>query len=203
MIRGVQLRGELIRSLRLARGWSQLDLAERAGVGERTIRNAEYGRIIEGSTASYIAGALDVAMDLLVKPTPHASNQFILPHFERAFRDAFFNGLTAPLQQMLAPNCIWRIVGFPRTDSLKLVSNREDLGELFASVRSEAIWGESQAWKVNCEEACVLSGSFFLVRNYTSHDSAAIRFHCNLVGRLEQELCSNVTQTLDVDSRER
>lgn len=202
MIRGVQLRGELIRSLRIGRGWSQLDLAERAGVGERTIRNAECGRVIEGSTASYIAGALEVTLELLVKPHFRPSSPFSLARFELAFRDAWLNGRTAPLQELLAPNCSWRIIGFPRTDSTNIVRTREKLDELFVSFQSNSVWNRTGTWVTNRQDSVILTDSFFIVMTFASSDSSELRIRCNIVGRIEQELCYEVIQILDCDAME-
>lgn len=202
MIRGVQLRGELIRSLRIGRGWSQLDLAERAGVGERTIRNAECGRVIEGSTASYIAGALEVTLELLVKPHFCPSSPFSLARFELAFRDAWLNGRIAPLQQLLSTNCTWRIIGFPRTDLNHVLGTRETLVEIFASFQSSSVWNRPSTWVTNRQDSAILTDSFFIVMAFASDLPAKLQVRCRMVGRIEDQLCSEVIQILNVDAIE-
>lgn len=110
MTRGVRLRGELIRTLRLSRGWSQLDLAERAGVGERTIRNAESGRFIEGSTASYVAGALDVELEQLLdsRNSVHSDIHLrIADTFQKAVLFGAYTEFCALLHEKVTWSFIW------------------------------------------------------------------------------------------------
>lgn len=59
-MRGITVDSEGFRALRRARGLSQLDLAEAAGVSERTVRNAERGRPIRHDFLSYLCAALGV-----------------------------------------------------------------------------------------------------------------------------------------------
>jgi transcriptional regulator with XRE-family HTH domain len=61
--------GTLIRRVRLARDLSQTDLAERAGLGEATIRRAEVGRGTPSTqTLQAIAEALGVRLAWLLDP---------------------------------------------------------------------------------------------------------------------------------------
>src|SRR5688572_27792251 len=57
---GFEIDGPRLRSLRQARGWTQLELAMLAGVSERTVRNAECGRPIRRGFLDFLAGALGV-----------------------------------------------------------------------------------------------------------------------------------------------
>lgn len=197
MIRGLQLRGELIRSLRLAKGWSQLDLAQRAGVGERTIRNAESGRIIEGSTASYIAGALEITLEKLVKPPADPAGSFSISHLDFAFREVIFNGRTAPLQEMLTTNFIWRIVGIPINDTISVARSFEQLSDVLHSVRSHLSQHHFHTWRIVGEESAILNDTFVMVSVLTSQHIPPRRYRCHTVGRLEHQRCSHVTQTWD------
>lgn len=199
MTRGLQLCGELIRSLRLTKGWSQLDLAQRAGVGERTIRNAESSKTVETSTASYIAGALEVCLDMLLKPPPPSHLSFSVSHFELAFREAFFERRIAPLQKMLTPNCLWRIIGIPRKESISIVHSDEQLTELFDSVRSYLPSQKTHLWKVNREDSVCLADTFTLVANYISRLPSSCSLRCNTIGTIKQHACCQVTQTWDED----
>lgn len=204
MIRGIQLRGDVIRSLRRARGWSQLDLAARAGVGERTIRNAEMGRIIEGSTASYIAGALEVSLDMLLKLHPHPSTRFSISHFERAFHEAFLNGRAHSLQEMLHPECQWRMVGLPYRQSVIHLEPAHSIPDGFESIRATTPWNQHLDWHMNREESAILLGSFFIITIFSSLDSSSrpLRFRTHILGRLDREQCISITQTWDQESVE-
>lgn len=61
--------GEKIASLRRSLGFTQLQLALRAGVSERTIRNAERSRPINHEFLQYIAGGLGLPVEELVVPS--------------------------------------------------------------------------------------------------------------------------------------
>ncbi len=52
--------GKLLRTLRLDNGYTQRDLARRAGVSERTVRNAERGSPVSPTTLGLLAQALGV-----------------------------------------------------------------------------------------------------------------------------------------------
>lgn len=69
-----------IRAARQARGWTQTELADRAGVSPRTIYAVERGRSCRQATKRRILSALGVAWDLRdeyfgsarsVRPIPH------------------------------------------------------------------------------------------------------------------------------------
>lgn len=58
--------GEKLASLRRLLGFTQLQLALRAGVSERTVRNAERGRPINREFLQYIAGGLGIPVEELI-----------------------------------------------------------------------------------------------------------------------------------------
>jgi len=60
--------GAKIASLRRALGLTQLELAIRSGVSERTIRNAERGQSLKRSFLEFIAGGLGVSLQEIVVP---------------------------------------------------------------------------------------------------------------------------------------
>jgi transcriptional regulator with XRE-family HTH domain len=53
-----------IRAARQARGWTQTELADRAGISARTIYAVECGRSCRQATKRRILSALDVAWEL-------------------------------------------------------------------------------------------------------------------------------------------
>jgi transcriptional regulator with XRE-family HTH domain len=65
-MRGVVVKGSLVAELRRARRLSQRELAKMAGVGERTIRNAESGKRVKLEFVSYLATALGVELLAIV-----------------------------------------------------------------------------------------------------------------------------------------
>lgn len=61
---------EKLRSLRRSLGLTQLELAVRAGVSERTVRNAEQGRPIDHNFLGFLAGAMGIELAEIVRPSP-------------------------------------------------------------------------------------------------------------------------------------
>jgi len=59
-MRGIQVDSQRFRQLRRARGLTQQDLASLAGVGERTVRNAETGRRVRLDFLRFLAAALGI-----------------------------------------------------------------------------------------------------------------------------------------------
>jgi len=60
--------GRRIRTLRWAKGLSQRELAERAGVGSRTVANVEAGEGMTVATLAALAGVLGASADDLLNP---------------------------------------------------------------------------------------------------------------------------------------
>ena len=60
--------GGKVKALRKGRGWTQQELANRAGVSMQTISNVEIGRHApDFETVGKIAGALGVSLDDLIR----------------------------------------------------------------------------------------------------------------------------------------
>jgi transcriptional regulator with XRE-family HTH domain len=65
--RSVRLKVQLVKKLRLERGWNQQDLAEKTGYSKRTIENAETGLAIGIKTAEVIAKTLKVELPMILE----------------------------------------------------------------------------------------------------------------------------------------
>lgn len=62
--------GERLRAARVAQGWSQLDLADKAGVRQGTISNVENGKGCRPSTLRHISLALSIPLSevMVIEP---------------------------------------------------------------------------------------------------------------------------------------
>jgi len=65
--RGVQLNGQRLIDLYQRRGWSQQDLAEKAGLDVRTVAKVKRGGICDASTLQLLASALDIEPEALLQ----------------------------------------------------------------------------------------------------------------------------------------
>lgn len=87
--------GEKLASLRRSLGFTQLQLALRAGVSERTVRNAEHGRPINHEFLQYIAGGLGVTLgDVVVQAVDLAAHR----RWEKN-RGGFLSGVERAMQE--------------------------------------------------------------------------------------------------------
>lgn len=63
----VRVKGDVVQRLRVEKAMSQADLADKAGVRQATVSNAENGKNVRYATVGAIAGALDVEIPLIVE----------------------------------------------------------------------------------------------------------------------------------------
>jgi transcriptional regulator with XRE-family HTH domain len=94
--RVVQTNGPAIRNLRNLRGWTQKDLANRAGYTERLIRKAESGGTLGIQTAMDIAEALSQELHAL------SSDDFVLARDRLAAAQRFLEAFALHGQDMVA-----------------------------------------------------------------------------------------------------
>lgn len=59
------MNGNEVRRLRLIKAWSQADLADKAGVRQATVSNAERGNNLRYATIAALAGALVVEVQAI------------------------------------------------------------------------------------------------------------------------------------------
>jgi transcriptional regulator with XRE-family HTH domain len=81
--------GKRMRELRLAEGWTQAELATRAGVGRATIERLERTGVITLPRllrAAAILGVLDRFAEVIPAPTPQSIDELTLPRRMRARR---------------------------------------------------------------------------------------------------------------------
>lgn len=90
-MRGLKPNAKRLREIRLLAGFTQAELAVRAGVGERTIRNAEAGRKIRHDFLRFIAEALGVTPQELVAD----HDELLVARREQANADNVLSALKA------------------------------------------------------------------------------------------------------------
>lgn len=66
-----------LRELRVNLGWSQHELATRAGISPSIVKRAEEGRPIQARTARALADALSTAYGRTIEPTDIAGLQIL------------------------------------------------------------------------------------------------------------------------------
>jgi transcriptional regulator with XRE-family HTH domain len=103
----VEPHGEKLRHLRRALGWTQLELALRAGVAERTVRSAERGRPVRREFLDYLAGALGVELPELAREPGALAGFVCWRRNAQAVNDGVtrlcWDGDAGPLVEMLHP----------------------------------------------------------------------------------------------------
>lgn len=84
-MKSLNTNGKRMRELREGKQLTQEELATKSGVSLRTIQRAERGEPLASQMLSYVAGALDVAIDELIEvPTPATEEFQFLPRITRA-----------------------------------------------------------------------------------------------------------------------
>lgn len=115
--RGVTLRGEILRTARMELGLKQVDLAELAGVGERTVRKAETGGTIAPYIAEYLCTALSLSLRDVIQPVvelrPPPNHETVLSEFDQVLGEALLFGKSDSLLSMLAPTPVWYSIAIP------------------------------------------------------------------------------------------
>ena len=114
--RSFRVRGPLLYSLRVARGWTQLEAAERAGTSERLVRKAEAGGIIGFRSIAVLArlygtSTAPLSPDELVTeafagPAGEVSNEADVEAIVRRWHDELWGqGRLEIITEMAAPDC--------------------------------------------------------------------------------------------------
>ena len=83
-------KGDLISQIRRSQGFTQLELALRAGISERTVRNAERGQAIKHDFLKFIASGLGVSLPEVVHSVDHLQlreRRHGGPHWEHGRHD--------------------------------------------------------------------------------------------------------------------
>jgi transcriptional regulator with XRE-family HTH domain len=113
-MRGIAVDASRFRDIRLARGFTQLELALAAGVSERTVRNAESGRRVRYDFLKYLSVALGVDLADIALDFPELKyarrEQYNAIHLATAL-EGFVSGDLAEYRNLLAANVVIRVHG--------------------------------------------------------------------------------------------
>lgn len=94
-----------IREFRVRRGYSQSELADRAGLSTRTIQRIESGEVRPyPDTLTRLAGALEVPLDEI---TSHGGRKSAADRPVILFHLSALTGFMVPLAQLWAPYLLW------------------------------------------------------------------------------------------------
>jgi transcriptional regulator with XRE-family HTH domain len=130
--RSFAVRGELVRTLRLRRGWSQLEAAQRADLSDRIIRKAENGGPVSVSTITSLACLYDHPQErlspeqLLMDPSAAFLEPPPVPNTE-AMLKRWFDGLWNHLDLSVIDELI--VPEFAFHAETGVVRNRQEMRE--------------------------------------------------------------------------
>jgi transcriptional regulator with XRE-family HTH domain len=117
MHRGVRVDGATVQRLRRSKGLSQQQLAQIAGIAERTVRNAEKGQVLESHIANYLASALDVPLNEIVaeRDTPSRSRRLkgLIRKVSTLYMKAVLNFDIQSLIEFVHPSIEWNCYAAP------------------------------------------------------------------------------------------
>lgn len=117
MHRGVVIDGEFVRASRKLIGWSQREFAKRAGVSERTVRNAERSMVVEVHIADYLAGALQKPLCEIITHRAESGRRKswvrFVTKFDRAYAEAILRLNLEPLYEVTQPDVDWNCMTWP------------------------------------------------------------------------------------------
>lgn len=108
MSRFQQVNTQVLRELRLKRGWSQKELAEKAGYSDRLVRKAEFGGKLDVDTIRNIAEALStlnekVTLDFLTNDVLSVAKTFM------QFFDERGAGMLPAINHYIAPDFVLHV----------------------------------------------------------------------------------------------
>ncbi len=113
--RGLTVDGRRLRQLRRARGWTQPELAEIAGIAVRTLRTAEAGQRIRADFVRFLAIALGVEMvDLAAERDElrmYATEDRNVANVLQALHAYAYERDLSEYEQILSPNAVLRAPG--------------------------------------------------------------------------------------------
>lgn len=117
MHRGVRVDGTAILNLRISHGLSQLQLAQAAGVSERTVRNAEKCQVLETYIANYLAVALGVPLNEIVVERPEVNRssraKTLIRRVSTAYLSAVIEQRYQHLLNLVHPSIVWNCCSAP------------------------------------------------------------------------------------------
>ena len=108
MSRFQQVNTQVLRELRLKRGWSQKELAEKAGYSDRLVRKAEFGGKLDVDTIRNIAEALStlnekITLDFLTNDVLSVAKTFM------QFFDERGAGMLPAINHYIAPDFVLHV----------------------------------------------------------------------------------------------
>ena len=197
--------GEKLASLRRALGMTQLELALRAGVSERTIRNSERGHPINHAFLSYIAGALGMPVAEITRPSGelarHARWMKNCATFLTGLQHSMLNRDAKPLAEYLHREFqLHQLGGIPGVETLRIfMGDYRGVGDFDRFVDNTQRFWEQEPGGAITIEAPKGDAETLLVRGYHElrrEDGGVAWGRYTYIVDFEGEVIRNVTATI-------
>lgn len=144
--------GQILCSLRLARGWTQVEAAERAGISERLVRKAEAGESIGMRSLALLADLYSTAQsplsleDLVARPFDAELSEADMKALVRRWHgDLWGRGRLEIISELAAANCIFHADDRRLRGRAALVryieSTRDAVGEFSLLAQRPVVFG--------------------------------------------------------------
>ena len=105
---------DLLRELRVQRGWSQKDLAKKAGYSDRLVRKAELGGKLDVETIRDIAEALSTPHETITLDSLIHDNLSIAKRFVQGY-DSLGREMLPAIEPYITEDFLFHVAGDPKS----------------------------------------------------------------------------------------
>lgn len=204
MHRGVRVDGVAVQRLRKAKCLSQQQLAQAAGIAERTVRNAEKGQVLESHIAGYLASALAVPLNDIIAERATTSRTRRLKALIRKASSLYMKAVldldVVSLMNIVHPEIEWNCYASPNPSFSGCYRGLEGLK---LHVRLAAHWWEQYAaepgdLKLRRTDAEGDMAYFLLAGKFQDDAGQPVEIWQTFICRFDEDQLISVDQSLGV-----